>query len=120
MPKGKQTLISSFQSAGRGLGHALNERNFAIQLVIGIMANGLAFSLGLSWIDKVVIIILTTLVLGVEMLNSAFEELLDMVVEYHHPAVGKIKELMAAAVLLFSIAAFIIGVWIFSRALFFS
>lgn len=119
MLKKRQTLAKSFLGALRGLGHALKERNFVIQTTIGFFAITLAFALDLAFAEKAVIIILASLVLAAEAINSAFERLLDAVIKEHSREAARIKELMAAAVFIFSLAAFFIGCWIFGRVIFF-
>lgn len=115
--KKQQSLKESFLSALKGIGHAFEERNFRIQAVIGAFAVTLAFMLELAFEERVVIIILTALVLMAETINSAFEKLLDVVIKEHHPQAAHIKELMAAAVFIFCLAALILGLWIFGRTI---
>ncbi|MDP2934160.1 MAG: diacylglycerol kinase [bacterium] len=119
MFRNNHSLIKSFLSAFRGIKHALGERNFFIQVVIGSLAITLAFILELSFVERAVIIVFSVLVLVVEIINTAFEKLLDKIIKEENPEIAKIKELMAAAVLIFSAAAFLIGLWIFGRAIFF-
>ncbi len=118
MLKKRQTLTKSFVGAFRGIGHAVAERNFLIQTAVGFSAIVLAFALNLALWEKVVIIILTALVLAAEIINSAFERLLDTVIKEHSREAARIKELMAAAVFIFSLAAFLVGLWLFGRAVF--
>ena len=114
-----QTLRESFKSAFRGLTHAIGERNFRVQLAVGIIAIALAFILDIPTVEQMLVIVLTALVLGAELLNSAFEIFLDFMIKEHNAEVAKTKELLSAAVLIFSIAALVLGLWIFGKALFF-
>ncbi|MDI6734458.1 MAG: diacylglycerol kinase [Patescibacteria group bacterium] len=116
----KRSLSKSFLSAFRGLGHALSERNFLIQVIIGALTIILAFALDLNAIERIIILILIALVLGAEILNSAIETFVDVLIKEHNEAAAKVKEFMAGAVLIFSITAFVIGVWIFMKAIFFN
>jgi diacylglycerol kinase len=102
-------------SAFRGIKHALHERNFVIQVGIGLAAVSLAFGLKLNFEEKTIIIILTALVWVIEIVNTAFERLLNEVIKERNVRVARIKELMAAAVFIFSAAAFFLGLWIFGR-----
>ena len=53
------------------------------------------------------------IVLCLEMVNSAIEQLCNMVTKEFHPSIGKIKDISAGAVLLASILSFVIGCFIF-------
>jgi diacylglycerol kinase len=114
----KQTLAKAFLSAFRGIGHAAQQRSFLIQLSIGILAIILSFVFIMSRIERIIIVMLVALVLGAEMFNSALEYLLDVISRNHDPMIATVKELMAGVVLVFSLAALIVGFWIFSHALF--
>ncbi|MBI4994776.1 diacylglycerol kinase [Candidatus Peregrinibacteria bacterium] len=113
-----QPIWKSFLGAFRGIGHAMAGRNFYIQIIIGLIVIILTFILELYWFEKLFIIVLVSLVLGVELLNTAIEGVLDFMAKTHNPEVGRIKEMTAGAVLIFSVTALIAGVWIFGRALF--
>ena len=84
---------------------------------MGSFALALAFILDISPIEKIIVIILAVLVLVVEIINTAFERLLDKIINEHHTDVAIIKELLAGAVFIFSLSAFLIGIWIFGKAL---
>lgn len=93
----------------------MKERNFVIQLCVGIFAICFAFVFDIPFIEKIIIIILTTLVLGAEIINTAIEELLDFVSKERRPEIARIKDITAAFVLLFCVSAAIIGFWILFR-----
>ncbi len=111
-------LVRSFFSAFKGIKHALRERNFVIQIMIGIVVVSLSLALGLSQSDKIIIFILIAFVLAAEAMNSACERLLNLVTREHNAEVARIKEMLAGAVLIYSVAALIIGFWIFGNAIF--
>ncbi len=111
-------LIRSFFSAFKGIKHALRQRNFVIQIMIGVVAVALSLALGLSRSDKIIILILIAFVLATETMNSACERLLNLVTREHNAEVARVKETLAGAVLIYSVAALIIGLWIFGNALF--
>lgn len=115
--RNQQSFKESFLSAFKGIKHALKERNFRIQAVIGAAAIALAFILKLAFEEKVVIIILAALVLMAETINSAFEKLLDAIIKERSQEAARVKELMAAAVFIFCVVALILGLWIFGRAI---
>ena len=112
----KQTLARSFFNAFRGIKHTLRDRNFVITIMAGIGAVSLSLALGLERGEKIIILMLTAFVLAAEAMNTACERMLDIVTTQHHPEVARIKDIFAGAVLIYSVAAFIIGFWIFGNA----
>ena len=113
----KNSLLRSFISGFKGLGHVLHERNFFIQFCLGIIAVFLGLILRITVDDWIVLLLLIGLVLGSEMINTSLEYLLDLLIPQFHLVVGKIKNTMAGAVLLFSLTALVVGFLIFMRAL---
>jgi len=107
-------LFKSFGDALRGLQQAFKtEQNFRIQVVVGILAIAAAFLLSLHTWEIILVILLVTLVLTVELLNTAFEYVTDLLkprLNYH---VFLVKDVMAGAVLVTSVGALIMGVIIF-------
>lgn len=116
MDKPKQSLGRSFNSAWKGWRHVLTERNFVIQILVGLAAVFLSIMLDLSREDKMIVLLLCAFVLSAEAMNSACERILDLVVKEHHPEVARIKETLAGAVLIYSLVAAVIGIWIFWQA----
>lgn len=117
MARPKQTLVASFRSAFRGIGHQLKERNFIIQITIGVVVCILSFILALTVVELMVIALLFAFVLSTEAVNSACERMLDFITTEQHPEVGRIKEVLAASVLINSIIAALIGILIFGNAI---
>lgn len=112
-------FLKSFRYAFQGIVVASKERNFLIQIIIGIAAVIFAFTLKLPSTEKIVVVLFVALVLASEAMNSAVERLLDFVSQERIEEIREIKDLMAAAVLIFSVAALIVGIWIFGNALFY-
>lgn len=107
-------LITSFADAGRGLKHVYqSEQNFRIQIFFGIavMAGAIFFQLR-SW-ELIVLVLLVLLVLLVEIFNTAFEKFSDLLKPRLHHYVGVIKDIMAGAVFITSLAALAVGAMIF-------
>lgn len=105
----------------RSVRHALHgifsiyrtERNFRIQCVIGLFANTLAMVLPLSWIERLLILIVSVSVLVLELLNSAIERLLDLLKPRLNEYAGEVKDVMAGAVLIASICSVVVGLCLF-------
>lgn len=106
--------IQSFGYAFKGLRLMLSHQpNFFIHLTLAILALGLSYFLNLSRSELLWIIIAIGMVLSAEVFNTAIEKLTDMVQPEKDPKAGQVKDLAAAAVLLTSITALIIGLLIF-------
>ena len=105
-----RSFRKSFSHALAGLSSALREeRNFQIEVVVGIMAVMLTFFFPLSSIERSVMLLLIGTVLTLELFNTAFERLLDMLKPRIHPYVKVVKDIVAGAVLIGSVMAFLIG-----------
>jgi diacylglycerol kinase len=113
----KQSLMQSFWNAFRGIKHELRERNFVIQIMIGIAVIALSLGLDVPEGDKMILLILIAFVLVAEIINSACERMLNLITRDHNAEVARIKDMLAGAVLIYSATAFVIGVWIFGNAL---
>lgn len=113
MPKLKR-LTQSFIYAIRGLKKTFREeQNLQIQAIIGIIIIIIAFVLGIRPIEWCLITLAIFLVLLMEIINSAIERVTDVLKPRIHTYVKEIKDIMAAAVMLSSILAIIVGLVVF-------
>lgn len=109
-----RTFIRSFRHALRGLRFAWRvETNFRIQLLVAIAAILLALVLRISTLEFLFVLLLVVLVLVLELLNTFFEKLIDLVNPRVHEYVRQLKDVLAGAVLVASVGSFIAGVLIF-------
>lgn len=86
------------------------EQNFRIQVVAFLVVFAAAIVLRVREWEFVAIALAGGLVLVLECINSAVERLVDLVQPRLHGYVRDIKDIMAAAVLISSVSAAIIGV----------
>jgi len=91
----------------------LEEPNFQIQVAMALAAILLGVYFQLSVAEWLFVFGAIGLVLTAELLNTALEELCDMLKGTHDPHVAKIKDLAAGAVLCASLCALVIGLIIF-------
>lgn len=104
----------SLKHAYRGLAYALrNEKNFQNEVVFALIVIFSMFYFGVTRAEMVVLILVIMGVLLAELVNTVMERVVDILKPRVHPYARLIKDLMAAAVLLTSILALIIGVIIF-------
>lgn len=109
-----QKKIESFRYALRGLGVAWEEEhNFRFEIFWAVLTVFLALFLRLPQMEFLIIIFMIGFVLATEVLNTALEELCDKFEPSHDPHIAKIKDLAAAAVLISSLTALIVGLIIF-------
>lgn len=115
----KHSLLKSFKFASEGLKAAiLQGRNFRIQLALGVLATILGLILKLSapeWLDLIIVI---TLVLILELVNTSIEALVDLTSPEIQPRAKLAKDVAAATVLVASIGSVIVGVLVFLPKIF--
>lgn len=106
--------IDSFRYAFRGVADGLREQvNFRIHLLCAILVIALSALLDLSRIEWCVILFCCGLVISLELLNTALEKLCDVVEPNRNEKIRVIKDISAAAVLVASAIALVIGVIVF-------
>ena len=106
--------FKNFRYAFKGIEIAWREeRNFRFDTAYAVATLGLGWFFGLSKIEFLIVIFMIGFVLTAETFNTALEELCDKFQPTHDPHIGKIKDLAAAAVLVSSITALIVGLMIY-------
>ncbi|MDO8259936.1 MAG: diacylglycerol kinase family protein [Candidatus Magasanikbacteria bacterium] len=106
--------MKSFQYALRGLAKVFREeQNLRVQTLAGLVASGLAAYFSISLIEWCILLIAIMTVLLMEIANSAVERVTDVLKPRINNYVKEIKDIMAAAVMLASVFAVIIGAIIF-------
>ena len=109
----------SIQNAIRGLNLAISsQRNFRIEIFIAIIVLVLAILLKFSVTDICILILMITIVLISELLNSVIEFTLDAVYKNNYSKlVGMAKDISAGMVLLVAIISVIVGILLFGSNL---
>jgi len=91
-----------------------DERNMRSHTVVAICVILLGFIFRLSQQEWLWVLLSIFLVIIMEIINTAFENVVDMVTNKHfHPLGKKIKDMAAGAVLITSVFALLIGAIIF-------
>lgn len=85
------------------------EASIKTQLSIGVIMTLIGLLVGLSPTEWIIQILTIGLILALEGLNTAIEEMADFIHPEFHPKIGLIKDLAAGAVFIFAITAIIIG-----------
>ncbi len=106
-------LIESFRHAFRGLRHAFQwEQSLRIQVLISLIVIFLMFYFPTRRLEKVALLLAIMGVLTLELINTIFERVSDVLKPRIHHYIKDIKDIMAATVLIASLIALIIGILI--------
>lgn len=108
------SLIESFGFAMNGIKLAVKyNRNIKIHFVIAILVIILSFPLSLSLSEKAIIIMIILLVLSAEMINTAIEEVIDLVTKDYREEAKYAKDVSAGMVFLVAVGSISVGLLIF-------
>lgn len=107
-------MIKSFGFAFEGIVTEFKKgRNFRIQICMGVIASILGFVLNISndeWFDLIIVI---ASVLILELINTAIEQMVDLISPEISPKAKIAKDVSAGAVLVASAASVAVGILIF-------
>ena len=113
-PQRAQTRIESIGYALAGIWHVIRtQRNAWIHSIATLAAIFLGFWLRINETDWALLVIAISIVWLAELMNTALEALVDLLSPESHPLAKIAKDVAAGAVLLSSIAAFVLGFLIF-------
>ncbi len=100
----------SFEYALNGLKVLVDlEHNARIHLVAALGSIALGWFLEINLLEWAVLVLCIALVIGAELFNSAIEHTCNAITLDRHPKIKLAKDLAAAGVLIFSIAAMVVG-----------
>ncbi len=107
-------FLQGFVFAGRGIAAAWRgQTNIKVMLVIGVAACVLGWWKGITRAEWGVVLLACGLVMGLEAMNTAGEKLVDILSPDHDPRYGRVKDILAGAVLIAAIGAALAGLVIF-------
>ena len=109
-----KTFLQGVGYCLEGISHTFkNERNFRIEIVLGILAVILSFLLKISILEWVIIVFMITLVLVLELVNTAFESMVDLYTQEYNKIAKATKDVIAGAVLVTCLFSLVIAFLIF-------
>jgi diacylglycerol kinase (ATP) len=115
---GLAARAASFRYAGRGLRSLVaSQPNARVHAAATLAAVALALALGLSRLEWCALVLAIGLVWVAEALNTAIEQLCDLVSREAHPLVAGAKDLAAGGVLAAALAAAGVGALVFAPRL---
>ena len=112
----KRNFIDSLNNAAEGCIHVVrHERNMRIHFFVAFLILLAAVFLGVPRMDWLILCFATCLVLMAEMINTAIEEMLNLLHPRYSPTVGLVKDISAGMVLVAAANALILGFFIFAK-----
>ena len=103
-------FFKSLKCAGRGLISVYKtEQNFRFQIIIALIIIALMLVLGVTRKEAVLLILMIAFVLVMELINSVFEKITDMMKPRIHVYAQLSKDIMSGAVLITSLVSLVIG-----------
>lgn len=104
------SLLASLNYAFSGIYYCLRtQRNMRIHVAAGFTAMALGIWLALPLMHLAIVSIVASLVVTMEMLNTAIENAVDLATHRRHPLAKVAKDVAAAAVLVSAINALLVG-----------
>jgi len=105
--------MKSFRHAASGLRCVTREQNFQIEISVAAISLALAVYFCIERWELSVLVLAILLVLVMEIINTIFERVIDVLVPRQHPYAKAIKDMMAGAVLVACAGSVVIGFIIF-------
>jgi len=105
----------SFRNAISGIRTAFEtQRNFRIHIAVGVLVLTFGIFFHISAEEFILLIIIILVVIISELFNTAFEFSVDLISPEYNQLAKKVKDIGAAAVLITTIFAVIVGIIIFA------
>ncbi|MDX1607879.1 MAG: diacylglycerol kinase [Candidatus Spechtbacterales bacterium] len=112
----KTPLTERILHASRGIYNAWRkEPNFRIEALIALLVLGAMLILPLTSTERAVLVVVITIVLALETINSIIERVLNIIHPEFSDEVKKIKDTMAGVVFMASAASVVVGLFILTR-----
>ena len=122
MSKKESFLVNRLKSVGYAFKGMLlllkNEASIKIQFVIALLVTVAGFHFNISSNEWIIQFLAIGLVMSIEGINTAIEEIANFIHPEHHEKIGLIKDIAAGAVFIASVFAVIIGFIIYLPKIF--
>lgn len=104
----------SFGHAWRGVAHALRTQpNFLVHLFLSIIALALGYTLKITFVENVIVILVIACGLAIELINTAIEEACNAIDTNFREEIRIAKDAAAGAMLVYALGAIVIAGLIF-------
>jgi len=108
-------LAKSFRYAFRGFWYVFkNEQNIRIHVITSLLVVALMIYFQVALWQAIILFIMIIMVIILELINTIFEKMVDILQPRIHHYAEVIKDVMAATVLVTSIGAVVVGILIFA------
>ncbi|NLL49103.1 MAG: diacylglycerol kinase family protein [Firmicutes bacterium] len=105
-----RNLYHSFRDAWRGILHVFrSERNMRIHLIAGLVVLLFAGISGVPRLEFLILILTIGMMFVAEIINTAFEEVVNLITKEYHPLAGLVKNIAAGAVLVAALTSLWVG-----------
>ena len=112
--QGKTNFIDSMNHAIDGINYTIDhERNFKTEMIIAMLVIVACFFFKVSKIEWLILLITTSSVLVLELVNTSIERCVDLVTKDYKELAKHAKDVSAGAVLLASLFSVCVGIIIF-------
>ena len=112
------SLFASFRYAVDGIYFCLRtQRNMRVHVLAGFCAMALGIWLRVPLVHLAIVAVVSSLVVTMEMLNTAIENAVDLYTHRRHPLAKISKDVAAAAVLVSAVNAVMVGLILLGPAL---
>ena len=109
--KGIAKFVNSFKYPIKGLWYAYrNEQNLAVDVGVALIVSVLAIVLKVNGYEAALLALTIGLVISGELINTAFEAVVDLVTEEYHPLAKVAKDTASAACFVADMVA--AGMWL--------
>ena len=108
-------LIDSFGFAFEGVVHALqNDQNLRIHFIVAIIVMAVSLYFKVTPFEMGILGVMIILVIVTEMINTAIENMVDLISKEYHVEAKRAKDVSAGMVLVTVIGSVIVGTLIFT------
>jgi diacylglycerol kinase len=112
--RGLRRLFKSFKYSYEGIKYAYTkEQSMTIHLTITAFVIMAGIIYQITYTEWLLCIVMIAIILAIELLNTSIEAVVDLACPKIHPLAKIAKDTASGAVLIFAIAAFVIGLMIF-------
>ncbi len=110
-----KSLLSSFKYASEGIWHAVkSNRNLRIDIIVALIVITLSLIFHTNPYEKGVLGITILLVICSEMINTALEEMVNLITQEHRKEAKIAKDVAAGMVLISAAGSVVVGIFIFA------
>lgn len=106
--------FSSYRFAVKGISHTLkSQSNIWVMMPAATLVLLLAWYFQVKTNEWLILILIITIVLSLELINTSIESVLNFLYKEHHEDIRVAKDVAAGAVLIAAVASAVIGLMIF-------